>query len=402
MQQSPPSLGHHAIVFGCSGINGWALVNQLLSDYPAPGTFSKVTAVANRAFTPDEAQWPTDDRLQIVSGVDLLVGDDAVLGKTLAEKIPSVETISHVYYAAYRASDVPADECRLNKEMLRAAVQTLETLSPKLSFVTLITGTKAGNPRPYAYGVYLLDKFPFRGQVPLKEDLPRVPAEYAKDLFYYHEVDLLQELSTGKSWSWCEVRPDVIVGVAPFGNANCMAQTMGIYLGLYRELEGEGARVPFPGNETTWRLLSTDSNQDIIARFCIHASMQPREKVHARAFNIADSARPVSWSERWPALAAYFGLEGVGPDESSLHPTVYMDRNWEKLEALCRDRGLKDDVIYRSMHNTGARMGSLRLMDFDRPFDLTRARALGFEEEMDTAKSWHTAFDRVRKAKIML
>ena len=62
-----------------------------------------------------------------------------------------------------------------------------------------------------AYGVYLLDKFPFRNQIPLKEDLPRVPAEYAKDLFYYHEVDLLQELSTGKSWSWCEVRPDVIV-----------------------------------------------------------------------------------------------------------------------------------------------------------------------------------------------
>lgn len=256
----------------------------------------------------------------------------------------------------------------------------------------------------------------------MNEDLPRVPAEYAKDLFYYHEVDLLQELSTGKPWSWCEVRPDVIVcphsgvyfvtqehaltspqvGVAPFGNANCMAQTMGIYLGLYRELEGEGARVPFPGNETTWRLLSTDSNQDIIARFCIHASMQPREKVHARAFNIADSARPVSWSERWPALAAFFGLEGVGPDETSLHPTVYMDRNWEKLQALCQDRGLKEDVIYRSMHNTGSRMGSLRLMDFDRPFDLTRARALGFEEEMDTVFSWHTAFDRVRKAKIML
>ena len=44
--------------------------------------------------------------------------------------------------AAYRASDVPEEECRLNKEMLQAAVQTLENLSPKLSFVTLITGTK--------------------------------------------------------------------------------------------------------------------------------------------------------------------------------------------------------------------------------------------------------------------
>lgn len=86
-------------MFGCSGINGWALVNQLLTDYPAPGTFSRVTAVANRAFTAGDAQWPTDDRLQIVSGVDLLAGDDAALKKTLAEKISSVDTISHVYYA---------------------------------------------------------------------------------------------------------------------------------------------------------------------------------------------------------------------------------------------------------------------------------------------------------------
>ncbi|GAA91601.1 SirQ [Aspergillus luchuensis IFO 4308] len=388
MQQSQPSQGHHAIVFGCSGINGWALVNQLLTNYPAPETFSRVTAVANRAFTAEEAKWPTDDRLQIVSGVDLLAGDDAALKKTLAEKISSIDTISHVYYAAYRASDVPAEECRLNKEMLRAAVQTLEALSPKLSF---------------AYGVYLLDKFPFRNQIPLKEDLPRVPAEYAKDLFYYHEVDLLQELCIGKTWSWCEVRPDVIVGLAPFGNANCMAQTMGIYLSLYRALEGPNARVPFPGNSTTWTLQSTDSNQDIIARFCIHASLQPREKVHTRAFNIADSARPVAWSERWPILASYFGLEGVGPEEGSLHPTEYMDRNWEKLRQLCSKReGVKEEVIYRSMHNTGARMGSLRLMDFDRPFDLGRAREIGFTEEMDTRTSWFGAFERVRGMGIML
>lgn len=176
---------------------------------------------------------------------------------------------------------------------------------------------------------------------------------------------------------------------------------MGIYLGLYRALEGAGARVPFPGNEAAWRILSTDSNQDIIARFCIFASLQPRDKVHTRAFNIADSTTPVSWSQRWPVLAAYFGLEGVRPDGSSLHPTEYTDRNLVKFQALCREQKLQESIIYRSMHNTGARMGSLRLMDFDRPLDLGRARALGFQEEMDTLTSWHSAFERVRKAKII-
>lgn len=91
--------GNHAVVFGCSGINGWALVNQLLSGYPSPNTFSKITAVANRPFTSEEAKWPRDDRLHIVSGIDLLGGNDSTLQKTLSQKVPSVETISHVYYA---------------------------------------------------------------------------------------------------------------------------------------------------------------------------------------------------------------------------------------------------------------------------------------------------------------
>lgn len=181
-----------------------------------------------------------------------------------------------------------------------------------------------------------------------------------------------------------------------------MAQTMGIYLSLYRAINGKNATVPFPGTQKTWTLLSSDSSQDIIAKFCIYASLQPKEKVHGKAFNIADSVTPVSWSKRWPILAGYFGLIGTGPDPDSLHPTKFIDAYWETFQALCREHGLKEDVIYRSMHNTGSRMGSLRFMDFDRPFDLSRARELGFVEEVDTETAWYTAFERVRRARIML
>lgn len=92
---------HHAIVFGCSGINGWALVNQLLADYPSNGAFAKVTAIANRDFNLKDAQWPQDyeNRLQLVSGVDLLAEDDHSLQRLLSEKVSSIETVSHVYYA---------------------------------------------------------------------------------------------------------------------------------------------------------------------------------------------------------------------------------------------------------------------------------------------------------------
>lgn len=101
----------HAIVFGCSGINGWALVNQLLSGYPSNGAFEKVTAVANRKFMLKDAQWPHvyGNRLQLVSGVDLLVEDDDSLQKVLSEKLSSIETVSHVYYAGKVASTTYVD-----------------------------------------------------------------------------------------------------------------------------------------------------------------------------------------------------------------------------------------------------------------------------------------------------
>lgn len=87
----------HALVFGSSGINGWALVNQLLTNYPSAGTSTKVTAIANREFSAEDAQWPVDERLQVVSGIDLLDSDG--LEKKLRERVKGVEGVSHVYYA---------------------------------------------------------------------------------------------------------------------------------------------------------------------------------------------------------------------------------------------------------------------------------------------------------------
>lgn len=48
---------------------------------------------------------------------------------------------------------------------------------------------------------------------PLIEKAPRVPAPYSNEIFYYAQVDLIQEAAKGKQWGWCEVRPDNIVGM---------------------------------------------------------------------------------------------------------------------------------------------------------------------------------------------
>lgn len=93
---------NHAIIFGASGLVGWSVLDQLLSNYPKPGSFSKVTAVINRPIAEPDWGLPaaSSDRpgLQTVSGIDLLNGTADELGRLLKERIPDVESITHIFY----------------------------------------------------------------------------------------------------------------------------------------------------------------------------------------------------------------------------------------------------------------------------------------------------------------
>ena len=91
-------MGNHALVYGASGISGWAIVNAILNDYPEKGTFSKVSALVNRPLAREDALWPDDPRLQIVSGIDLLEGSQEDLEKTIREKVKDVDTVTQVYF----------------------------------------------------------------------------------------------------------------------------------------------------------------------------------------------------------------------------------------------------------------------------------------------------------------
>lgn len=95
-------MGHHALVFGASGILGWAIVNEILNNYPEKGTYSKVTALTNRPLTREEALWPTPggDRpeLSIVSGIDLTQGTMEDVKDRLKDRVPDVDTVTQVHY----------------------------------------------------------------------------------------------------------------------------------------------------------------------------------------------------------------------------------------------------------------------------------------------------------------
>lgn len=133
----------------------------------------------------------------------------------------------------------------------------MERTCPDFQFWTLQTGGKA-------YGVELLDKG-IKYNPPLKESAPPIPEPWASNVFYYAQYDTVKQLSEGKRWEFCEIRPDAFIGFVPQNNAMNLVQAIGLWLAMVRSFEELGTEVIFPGNENAYKALQTNSSQDILA-----------------------------------------------------------------------------------------------------------------------------------------
>lgn len=95
-------MGHHALVFGASGILGWSVVDQIVKNYPAAGVFSKVTALSNRPLSNENSFWPetgpNTPELRIVDGIDLTKGTVDDMKEVLRERVPDIQDVTHIYY----------------------------------------------------------------------------------------------------------------------------------------------------------------------------------------------------------------------------------------------------------------------------------------------------------------
>lgn len=84
-----------ALVFGASGISGWAVTKNLLS-YPSANTFSRIIALTNRPRLLSECRLPHDPRLELYSGVNLRGSLEKVLAEMGA--VPNLNKVTHMYY----------------------------------------------------------------------------------------------------------------------------------------------------------------------------------------------------------------------------------------------------------------------------------------------------------------
>ncbi|KAL1858734.1 hypothetical protein Daus18300_009868 [Diaporthe australafricana] len=377
----------HALILGASGISGWSLLNQTRS-YPTETTFSRITGTTNRPFTLEQAHIPQDPRVRIASGIDFTKPVGEVV-KTLREKIPDVDSVSHVFFTAYIQTGDFQTLKEVNTSLLETAVRAVETVSPKLQVVILQTGGKG-------YGL----EFPkdVKIQPPLKEINPRIPEPWASKIFYYTQYDLLQELSRGKSWTFSEIRPDGIVGFTPAKNAMNMAQGIALYLTMYREVKGAGAAVPFPGHAHGYKSTHSDTFQDVLSKMEIYAALNPVNCGDGGVFNIADG-KTVTWAEVWPRLCEHFGLVGQGPSEGSQPMEAFVKENHDAWMALAKKHDLKEAVVDEQGWDHVHFM--LVDFDFDRQYDLSKSREVGFSEAIDTVEGYILSWDRMRAAKIL-
>ncbi|KZV65065.1 hypothetical protein PENSPDRAFT_638847 [Peniophora sp. CONT] len=265
-----------ALIFGASGISGWAITRELLR-YPTPTTFSKVIALSNRPLNPTVTQL-SDPRLTYAHGVDLTQPAEAVV-KLLKEKVPDIGKVTNVF-CPY--------EIVLSSPLNNIQYYGVEHL---LSHPDLIPPT------------------------PFEESQPRLPEPLHSKIFYYKQLDIIAQHAKDASWSWNDLRPDPIIGYAPTVNAMNQALVLGAYLALYRAVHGPGATVSLPASLAGAQALNSESAADAVARASIFLSLKDDSTLKGKSYNIVDS--PSTYEARWPALTKAWGLVGVPPDASA-------------------------------------------------------------------------------------
>ncbi|CAH0028169.1 unnamed protein product [Clonostachys rhizophaga] len=377
----------HALIFGASGISGWSLLNQTRV-YPSETAFKRITGITNRPLALNQALIAEDERIKLVSGIDLRTGVEEVVAK-LQDQILDVATVTHVFFTAYIEEKTPEKMKITNTHILEVAIQAAEKAAPNLKTFILQTG---GN----GYGL----EFPDQVQIktPLSESFPRIPEPWASKVFYYAQHDLLVAASRNKKWTFSEIRPEVIVGFSPSSNFMNLAQGLGALLSLYKEVKGAGTSFPFPGTLSGDNATFTDTSQDILAKMEIFAALNPDTCGKGAIINIADGPT-MTWAQLWPRLCEHFGLIGTGPQENNTSTQDFVSKHKDTWLDIAKRHGLSETVVEQM--NWAFIHFVLVDFAFDRDYDLTYSRKLGFTEKVDTVQSYITAWERMRQAKIL-
>ncbi|KAJ5603902.1 hypothetical protein N7537_006858 [Penicillium hordei] len=258
-----------ALVFGTSGISGWAVAKCALF-YPTPTTFDRVIGLTNRPLPLERSGLPHDPRLELYY-----------------EKVPNLEDVTHVYYLAYSNATAYSMNVMairdINERMTYNVVHAVDRLCKNMKFFVLQSGTNGD------------------------------------EIFYYVQVDLIKEANKGKSWKWCEVPPDQIVEA--FNTAdNATPESWAVIwpkMCEYFGLNAEGASPEDKG----WKYIDKwwFAHQNDYKKMCEEYGLCPREVFEATWIFLSagfgflgrncelslDKIRSIGFTEEYPIAYGY-------------------------------------------------------------------------------------------------
>lgn len=289
-------------------------------------------------------------------------------------KLGDLTDVTHLFYAAYQEQPSASGLVAANLPMLRNLVETVERNSPALKRVVLYEGGKY-------YGVHL---GPYK--TPAKEDDPRhIPPN-----FYYDQEDYLRVASSGKSWGWTALRPDIVCGFA-IGNPMNLTMVLAVYALIMREL---GLPLHFPGRPGAYVALAQVTDAAQLARASSWAADE--ERCNGEAFNLTNGDL-FRWNQIWPTIANFFGMQVGSVQEVSLVERMADKADvWDRLVAR---HGLTP-YSYESVASWG--FGDFVFgCNYDVISDLTKLRQFGFTETVASEKMFTRMFHQFRTLNVI-
>jgi nucleoside-diphosphate-sugar epimerase len=265
-----------ALVVGGNGITGRNLTQYLQSS----GKWNVIVT----SFSP--LNFETTARFIQLN----LLDEQAVI-----QQAEALKEVTHVFFGAYIERAGLLEQTSINSALLQNLVSGLERVAPLLQHIVFVQGGKA-------YGAHL-GKYKTPA---LETDIRHFPPN-----FYYSQEDFLRKQAEGKSWSWTAIRPDIVMGITP-GNPMNLANVIAVYASLCKELQ-----VPFrfPGTEQAYNALVNVTDAGVLAQAMEWAAIT--ETTKGEVFNITNGD-VFRWSQVWPALARFFGLNDGPPITFSL------------------------------------------------------------------------------------
>lgn len=344
-----------ALIAGATGVVGRNLLKHLLqlSDW-------NIVALSRR--TPDIE----GDYTHIP--VDLLAPDDC------REKLGGLQDVTHVFFAAYIERPTWAETVQPNVDMLRNLMDAVEPASPHLQHVNLMHGTKW-------YGNHL---GPFK--TPAREDDPR----HMPPNFYYDQQDHIVERSEGKTWTWSAARPHGICGLA-IGNPMNLGSVISVYATLSKAL---GLPLRHPGTVANANALYQVSDTNHLSKAVVW--MSTNTNTANEPFNITNGDI-FRWTEMWPYIADYFGMDLAPPQKINLqHMMADKAGLWAEL---IQEHGLQN-IPYEQLVSW-AYGDFVFTPEYDIISSMTKARLAGFQDVVDSRQMFLSLFDEFRQNRVI-